>query len=205
MEEMMCHGRARNELLAKYLWPLFLLRIPNIIADLMTGQLSNHFPALSIPGSILQLLCFAVYTFLLLQLAPTSQHFKQAGMSRAALLALDLISLVVIYIDLAAAVLAALLSLVMVVLNLYSVYHEFMGYAEVLTGVDDEQAQKWKSLWTLNLVAIVGTFVCIFLALIPILGLFFVLALVVFALVVDILELVYLYRAAQLFRKLASE
>ena len=205
MEEMMYNDRARNELLAKYLWSMFLLSILQIITNLITGQLGKYFPTLSTVGSVLQTICLAVCIFLLLKLAPVCLHFKQAATGLIVELVLNLIALAIIGMELEVPALTVVLALVVIVVNLYATYHKFMGYAEILVGVDDEQSQKWQSLWRLNMTAIICTAVSIFLAFIPILGVIFVLALVVFVLVIGIMELVYLYRTAQLFRQLVSQ
>ena len=72
----------------------------------------------------------------------------------------------------------------------------------MLAGVDNELSEKWEALWKWNLGLTLGIFGCIFLILIiPILAAIALIGTGIGMIVVGILELVYLYRTAKLFRE----
>ena len=88
------------------------------------------------------------------------------------------------------------------VVALVGEYNEYVAHSAVLSGVDNELSQKWEVLWKWYIGLLLGTFGCLFVALIlPILGAIAALGCSVGSIVVGILKLVYLYRTAKEFRE----
>ena len=94
------------------------------------------------------------------------------------------------------------LSLPAAVLELVSVYQECNAHADVLEGLDDRLAGKWRLLWRWKIGLLLGIFGSVLLMLLSVLlSLLVMLAIAVSAIVVAVLQLVYLYRTAKLFRQ----
>ena len=96
------------------------------------------------------------------------------------------------------------LSLPAAVLELVSVYQECNAHADVLEGLDDRLAGKWRLLWRWKIGLLLGIFGSVLLMLLSVLlsllVMLVMLAIAVGAIVVAVLRLVYLYRTAKLFR-----
>lgn len=87
------------------------------------------------------------------------------------------------------------------VVSLYGTYQEYQAHAEVLDGVDDDLAAKWRKLWKWEIGFLLGAFGCVVIVLISyLLGVLAMLAVLIGILVVAVLKLIYLYRMAKIFR-----
>ena len=78
-------------------------------------------------------------------------------------------------------------------------YQEYMAHAAVTAEVDYDLSEKWKKLWTWYLLAM-GALILSILLMFIVIGVFLALAVSVAILVIGVLEVVYLYRTAKLFR-----
>lgn len=191
--------------LGKWLWLLFWLVIPNVVANIMTnGNVVVLAPGLRIPGELLSLLCGLAYVFILWQLREAGDRYRTAalgflvsaiaGGAAAAVtwnegsLGLGFLTLVLLMLAMAA--------------SLYGTYQEYNAHAAVLEGLDDGLAEKWRRLWKWEIGFLLGLFGCILLMMISaVLGLLALIAVLIGIVAVGILKLVYLWRMAKLFRE----
>ena len=196
----------RYQLLGRWLTVLFWLVVPNLLAGGMSDeQVLTLFPALRVPGMVLNFLCLLAYGGILLGLGSQCGHYRVAG---ACCLAAGVIQMLLALLPGGAELDGGLsaLNAVAVVLSVVSAYQECIGHSEVLTGVDGVLAGQWRKLWWWNvaaLAAILGSsiFFVLFVSMLGMmLGVMIVLAASVGALVVSVLKLVYLYRTASRFR-----
>lgn len=195
----------RAPILGKWLWILFWLFIPSAIASVLTNEnITALLPGLYIPGLVLSAICSVAYGVILIRLAPQEAHYRVAGICAL--------------ICSAASVLTAcvsggaedpawilLISIPAAIVSLVREYNEFTAHSFVLTGVDNELSEKWSFLWKWYL----GTYGALFGSLLvivisPVLGLLVTIAAAIGLIVVSILKLVYLYRAANIFRSFTA-
>ena len=199
--------RARQErlnrnapLLARWLWPLFWLVIPNVLGSILTmDAVAELLPAAGMTGNVLGFLTSLAYGVFLWQLREVVVRYRTAALC---FLAGGIISGVLLLPVIPEGNwLWWLLSLPVIVLELCAIYQEFHAHAEALEELDPELARKWRLLWKWWIGLLLGLFGCILLALISaILGLLAMLADAIGLVVVGIVKLVYLYRTAQRFR-----
>jgi len=182
--------------LGKWLWLLFWLVVPGVLADGL-GQV----PKLSIPANILQLICNITYGLILLKLAAESDRYRSAGI--CCFIAAGIAGLVIIFSGgQESAPWTLLITLPAGVVALVGEYHEYMGHAEILRDADIAMSEKWEKLWKWyigSFGAVLGGLILVMI--IPILGLLVMLAGLIGILVIGIMKLVYLYRTAKLFRE----
>ena len=191
--------------LGKWLWILFWLVIPQSIAGIMTNETVVEWaPGLKLPGQVLSVLCAVAYGLILLRLSKEEGHYRTAAICCVAAAVLSA----------AAACFSGgeepgwtlVITLPGAVVSLVGEYHEFMGHAEVLSGVDNDRSEKWRNLWKWNIGLFGALLASVVITLIvPMLGMLVMLAAMIGILVVSILKLVYLYRAAKLFREYPAE
>lgn len=192
----------KSTFLGKWLWLLFLLFIPSAIAGLFTSDIVQEWvPGLYLFGQILNIACGIAYGCILLKLTPASDSYRAAGICCLIMAGFNLVSAVILN-RVEMQNWSIVITLPGAVIRLVQIYQEYMGHAEVLWGVDSKLADQWKLLWKWNigiLLAFVGSFVLAMI--IPVLGLLLILASVIGLAVVGILQLIYLYRTANVFRK----
>ncbi len=191
----------RAVLLGKWLWPLFWLVIPGVIANLMGIEaVSAAFPAVGTAGEVLNVLCNLAYGLLLWPLGKVLKRYQIAALCCMGVAGYNLLT--VVFPAAEGNGLWWLLSFVLIVVGLYRDYQEYNAHADVLDGADDALAGKWRTLWKWNIGLILGLFGCVVLAMVSgVLGLLALLADLIGVIVVSILKLVYLYRTAKLFRE----
>lgn len=196
----------RAPVLGKWLWILFWLIIPSEIAGLMTNQtVINLVPVLYIPGLVLEVTVLTVYGVILLKLASEEERYRTAGIS----------SLIANGASVLVACLSRggetppwtlLISLPAAIVSFVGMYNECMAHSAVLTGVDNEQAEKWEKLWKWYIglfAAMIGSIVVMLL--LPLLGAIVILASAIGVLVIGIVKLVYLYKTAKIFRDYTTQ
>lgn len=190
----------RSPVLGKWLWLLFWLVIPSVLGNLMSNEtVTEVLPVLRAPGEVLSLLCMLARGFILWQLRQIEGGYRAAGVCYVAAALAD---------TLAEALrgrigdgLVLLLLLPVLAVELYGTYREYEAHAAVLDGVDDGLAAKWRLLWKWEIGLLLGMFGCVVLAIFSaLLGLLVLLADFIGIIVVSVLQLVYLYRTARLFR-----
>jgi len=97
--------------------------------------------------------------------------------------------------------LSVLFSLPGAVLGYIALYHEYNAHGEALAEADGELAEKWENLWKWTIGALIGTFLAVPVsAVLGLIGLLLLIASQLAKIVCRVLELVYLYRTAEVFR-----
>ena len=192
----------RAPVLGKWLWIMFWLNIPGNIGSLMMNDSTvNVLPGLFVPGLIISAICSFIYGAILLKLGSEEDRYRTAG---------TCVLIVGVFNALTAMISAGsegsnwmlTLKVLALVVALVGEYNEYVAHSAVLSGVDNELSQKWEVLWKWYIGLLLGTFGCLFVALIlPILGAIAALGCSVGSIVVGILKLVYLYRTAKEFRE----
>jgi len=93
------------------------------------------------------------------------------------------------------------LTLVLLVPSLVGMYYEYTSYAEVLEGVDNELCGKWHQLWKFSIGCMGVTFCSLILVLLaPGLAAIAILVGAIGMLISSVLEWIYLYKTAKVFR-----
>ncbi len=189
--------------LGKWLWILFWLIIPGTLASLMTNNTVVEIaPGLRLPGQILDMVVSVAYGLILLRLSDQEARYKTAGICALILGGDNLISMLIPPAEMG---ITLLLALGVLIIGLVSEYQECMGHAAVLSGVDNEQSEKWELLWKWYIGMTCTVFGSIFLMIIgPVLGLIAFVLSAIGMLVVSIAKLVCLYRTAKIFREYAQ-
>lgn len=96
---------------------------------------------------------------------------------------------------------AVLFMFATVAASLAGSYFLYYGHAAVLEDFDVEFSEKWKKLWKWQIICLCGAVAGVCLLFLWILGVLLVLASAIGIAVVSIVQLVYLYRMAVLFRE----
>lgn len=190
--------------LGKWLWVLFWLFIPSELGALMTNDsVIQVFPALELPGYLITVAVGLAYALVLWRLTAVGRRYRIAAVCALATMGSGLLTLAGFSQESAA---WWLLSLPLMAVELVGVYQEFNAHAEALDGVDDELAEKWRTLWKWNIGLLGALFCCLFLVLVSgLLGALVLIAVSIAIVVVAVLKLVYLYRTAQVFRRYAAQ
>lgn len=194
----------RVPVLAKWMWPLFWLLIPQLIASLMLQEnLVALIPGIRIPGLILQALCILAQCFILFKLSAVQYRYSTAAV--CALLGAACSILANVLSGGQDAGWTLLLTIPAAILNMVGVYHTYHGHAGAIEDFDAEQAQAWEKLWKWEIGVLLATMGAVILtALSPLLGALVVLAGAIASVVVNIVSIVYLYRTAQSCRQVDS-
>ena len=191
----------RSAFLGKWMMVLFLLFIPNTIAGLLTEEpVSTMAPGLFYAGTVVSIVCQIAYGAILLKMSSQTQYYSTAGF--CTFVSICVIGAIEILVGTAEPpVWATLIMLVGAVIGMVGMYHEYMGHATVLYGINAELSAKWHSLWTWTIGLYLGVIGCTVLALLlPLLGILGLLGSVIGLLVVMILRLVYLWKSAKYFK-----
>lgn len=187
--------------LAMWLRPMFWLVVPGIAASILSNEtLMAAFPTVQVVGNWLNVLVLLLYGVLLWKLAPVWHRYRTAAWCNLAVAAGNGITLLAGLEE--GSGLMTLLGLAVCVPSLVGTYQEYTAHAEVLEGLDNDLSGKWRMLWKWEIGLLAGTLGCILPALISaILGLLALLVCAIGLIVVSVLQLVYLYRTAKVFRE----
>ena len=189
--------------LGKWLWILFWLFIPGVIASIMVNEnIAGLFPALLVPGQILQTVCQLIYGAILIKVSNWDSRYRISGII---VIAANILSIVLEYVFANNAEVLLIMLIPLGIIGLVGEYYEYMAHSDVVEEFDGEIAAKWKKLWKwyigsfgLMVLSIVLVFIT------AILGLLAMLVSAIAIIVVSILKLVYLYRTAKIFRDYAD-
>lgn len=179
--------------LSKWIWALFWLFIPQVIAGIM---LVTEIPVLQIPGLIINDACTLVYGLILIKMGEEFRRFRIAGICLLVSAFLGWIS---------GGSWEWLITFVAGIVAIVGVYYECTAYASALVEFNENLAEKWMALWKWYIrmfgVRIVGAV----LVLIPALGLPLMLVGIIGDLVVSIAKLNYMLKTAELFQEYAYD
>lgn len=189
--------------LGKWLWVLFWLVIPQMLASLLTSDLFSPQSAFRYLGLLLQVVYLLAYGLVLLKLSAHVARYRTAGICFLVGGIVNILTSVLPAVTSGDGLplLLGFISLISGVFLMVGEYQEYMGHNELLWDVDVELSDKWHKLWKWYIgcfLALLASIVVILLS--PILGLLVTLAAAIGILVVLIVKLVYLYRTAMIFR-----
>lgn len=205
-EEVLPDLEQRKEMatyLGRWVWYLFWLVIPGLIAGLMNSSLVSS-STVRMAGDILTICTGVVYGVILLVMGKKEGQYTFAGISYIIVMIVTVLGEMI-----GESVMAALLYLVTVsALTVYTEYKEFYGHSTVLRNYDFAFSEKWKNLWKwylgCNVVIVVSTFLLLMGSIVTLIAAILLLVGTIALLVVSIVKLVYLYRMAKLLRNFAG-
>lgn len=198
-EEKEVEKREKAKVLGKWLWILFWLLIPNIIAGIMSAEsLKPISPTMYYFGTVLGIVVEVVYCIILFKLRHIEEKYGRAAICTIAGVVLAVIGLILTEELL---VVAVLFLIATVAVSLASTYFLYYAHAAVLEDFDVELSEKWKALWKWQVICLCGAVAGICLLFLWILGALLALASAIGIFVIGIVQLVYLYRMAVLFRE----
>ena len=192
----------RAEVMGKWLWIMFWLMIgANIPALLSNDYFAQHLPGLYLAGAICGLLFNLACCLILLKLGREYDGYRVAGILFLVGSVISALRGTITWMNPDANGLV-LLSLPAAVANIVATYQEYIAHSAVLVGVDDVLSEKWGALWRWYIRCYLGMFGCVVLmGFAPLLGVVLVVAAIIALLVMAIMEIVYLYRTAKIFRE----
>ena len=192
----------RAEVMGKWLWIMFWLMIgANVPALLSNDYFAQHLPGLYLAGAICGLLFNLACCLILLKLGREYDGYRVAGILFLVGSVISALRGTITWMNPDAGGLV-LLSLPAAVANIVATYQEYTAHSAVLVGVDDVLSEKWGALWRWYIRCYLGMFGCIILmGFAPLLGVVLVFAAIIALLVMTIMEMVYLYRTAKIFRE----
>lgn len=201
------YTKEQAQFLSKWYKVLFWLVIPGIAANLLTNEnIVAEVPSLYWPGQILTVLYAVAYGWVLLQLAAENSRYRKAGIWLIVSTILSVFADVLSNVGLGAAGISLLVVFVAVGISIAGAYQEYQGHSEILSEVDAVLSEKWLKLWKWYVIVLVASFAGVLLIFLSaILGVLAMLFAAIAALVVGVLELVYLYRQAKLFESIAGQ
>lgn len=183
----------RAPFLGKWLWPLFWLMVPTIVANLMRNSRLAGYQAFYLLGVVLAALSSVAYSAFLIRASKEDRQYRSAGLCYLAATALYILG---------AFPLLRFVSYVAAVVEMGGMYDECMGHAAVLEGIDDTLSAQWKVLWKWYVRLFGGVFACLIVVIfLPILENLALLAVMVGSIVIVVWKQVYLYRTAKVFRR----
>lgn len=190
------------EILGKWLWILFWLIIPSAIAGILSNEnLFGKESGVYIFGTLLSMVVGILYGMILLPMRGVEEKYRIAGIF-SILAAVLSMGLEVIQVE--SPLMVLVIGLPTLILGLVAKYYEFHSHGAVLREFDLEFSQKWLTLWKWYCVVIVGMIVSTLFVFVSILlAAIFILVFTIAVAVISIVQLVYLYKMAKLFRQYA--
>lgn len=190
------------EILGKWLWILFWLIIPSAIAGILSNEnLFGKESGVYIFGTLLSMVVGILYGMILLPMRGVEEKYRIAGIF-SILAAVLSMGLDVIQVE--SPLMVLVIGLPTLILGLVAKYYEFHSHGAVLREFDLEFSQKWLTLWKWYCVVIVGMIVSTLFVFVSILlAAIFILVFTIAVAVISIVQLVYLYKMAKLFRQYA--
>lgn len=194
----------RAPFLGKWLWVLFWLIVPQVIANFMTGDtMAALVPALVKPGQIGLIICMLIRVIVLFIISGEHGSYRIAAILGMAGVAVDVILQVSGMEDI---YIIFMLAVVQLVIMLFSEYHEYRAHTDVVMLIDAVISAQWDNYWKWNMYSIIGLVVSMFLVfLMPGFAALAMLASAIGLLVAGIKKLVCLYRTAKAFKARAEQ
>ena len=187
---------------------LFWLVIPQSLASLLSGNiLPAEYDGLLLLGQAFQLIYYLGCGLVLLKLSPLLSRYRTAGVCYVAGGVVSAAALLPVSDDAGGLAMAVSLATLLGTLALLAAeYQECMGHSELVEELSPDLSRQWRRLWKLFIGCYAALFVSVMLLFVSaLLALFVTLAGTLGLLAVMILKLIYLYRTASLFRRLARE
>ena len=177
------------------------------IAALVTTVL-NSFSIFSGLCNIVNIGCGIFTLVIFFRMCKLIEEYKKAAVLQIAVVVMAVVAVVVgVIAELSiggGVIIATIVVIIAAIVSLYAVYYEFQGHNTILSGIDNELAEKWNALWTWTIISFVGSVIGGFIsAMLPILGILIVLAVAVLAIWVSVMKVIYLKKMADLFEDLS--
>lgn len=185
-------------ILGKWVWVLFWLAI----SAQVIGLLGNIKALSDIASVIVAGITVAMGLIYLKKLSETHDGFRLASIGKFSAALTGLLALFIAD----GTALDTVLTLVLLVPSLVGMYYEYSSYAEVLEGVDNELCEKWRKLWKITVGCMGVTFGSLVLVLLaPGLAAMAIIVGAIGLLVSSVLEWIYLYKTAKVFRDIIAK
>ena len=189
----------RVPILGKWLRPLYLLGISNILVGLLTIVATVAMPALNLLGTILNIATTLAYGYILLKLTEVEGRYRTAGLCVMGGAGISVLS------SLAPGGLGWI-SFIVLAVRLFGEYNEFKAHAIALANIEDDLSEKWTVLWKWNIGSYGILFGSLFVSvLVPLLGRLAVMAGAIGLIIVGISKIAYLNRMANYFKGDSAE
>lgn len=189
-------------LLGKWLWILFwVVIVVNIfsLADNSHVLISN--PNLYMFAQIVSVIGNVACALILLKLSPVDNRYHTAGICGLIAQGLSLLLTVVSGTGVSSSW-SLLITLPAAALNLYALYNECSAHSSLLKGIDNELSLKWSKIWKWRIYTLLGLIAStVLLVIAPGLGLICVVVAVIALLIVYVLQIIYIYKTANIFRE----
>ena len=183
-------------ILGKWVWVLFWLAMAGIVVGLL-----GNIESLSGILSVIKLgLAVAMGLIYLKKLSEAHDGFRLAALGGFTAAATSLLSIVGV-----GKTLNTVLTLALLIPSMVGMYYEFTTYSDLLQGVDNDLSEKWRKLWKIYIICAGVTFGSLLLLFIPTLAVLAMLGSVVGLLVASVLEWIYLYKTAKVFREITDK
>lgn len=188
---------------------LFILNIISIVTSFVTGStFAESIQILANIGSFLSLACSVMMIVTYFKLGNVVDDYRTYAICNIVSIVGGVVLgvLAVIYIFISnpiVLVLTVTIGIAVVAIGFFGMYKEFCGHSEILSGIDDEFAEKWDVLWRWFIYSFGGMIIGLLLMLISVLlGAIIILAGAIVLLVVGIRRLIYLKKMYDLFDEL---
>lgn len=189
----------RNVFLSKSFRILFWLGILGILVNFVTTEeIRSWMPMLQLPGQVLNICYLAVYGVVFMKMAAENERYQMVAGCQFVLIVFEVVTSL-LGDDFVWMIISLLVTLG---LTLYKEYNEFIGHAEVLAGMNKVLSDKWRMLWKWDVVILILMLIATVTAIMnAVIGTAGMLGSLVGMIVIGILKLMYLYRAAKVFGK----
>lgn len=180
----------------KYLSYMFWLLIPNIISGILTNEnLGGRSKTLFIIGTVIQIVCLIAYAFFLWQLQTEEELYRTGAIIYLAGVVWTLVNS--LFLKTSSVVLSIVFGLIGLVISLAQIYFVYEAHSSIVEEIDPELSEKWMKLRKRYFIALGVVAASVVLLFIPVLAGICAIVGAIMVAVMGILELVYLYRSAQ--------
>ena len=193
----------RAQILSKWLGILFAVEIAELVLGLLTDVLGYAMTLTFDIGTVVSCVMSVIQAVVILKMAAAQADYRKAAVFMLITVPLQILPMI-IGLDESSAV-SMLFGIPSLAVSLAGMYYLYNAHSWVCADADMFLSERWVLMWKLNIWFLVLTFVSPLLLLFGLLGLIALLAVIVGAVVIGILELYYLWHTASLFKEIAGE
>ena len=188
---------------------LYIIAIVNIIVSILTEtSISEYVPIIGMVGNIASIACSIISMIVLFDLGKVVEEYKISAYCNIAVIGIAIITIIISVISMfgnssVGSVFGIILMLIALGVQLFGTYKKYQGHHEILSGIDDELAEKWEVLWNMLLIGgggCIAGLICLFIA--TLLGVIVMLAACVVLIIYIVNEIKYLKKMYELFEYL---
>ena len=195
--------------LAEDIRKLYWLNIANLIITVLTNDtLAELLPFISGLASIAGIVCSIVTLVIFFRMGNIIDEYRTAAYCTIASVVVSIVGVIVgVIAEISfggGAALVVIVAIISAIVSVYASYKEFQGHVTILSGIDDELAEKWNTLWNWTMFA-AGTAILGLLLMFLLVTLAAVVMLIggIVAIVAIVLRVKYMKEMADLFEELA--